>query len=230
MKRIEVLFCLFILVFSSCINRDEKIVKYVDNDALYFDYQVWGDDERPIITVMLQFRTGNAEGSAVALQQPANVKLDNKELRADSTKLSGVYYEYETTIDSFVGKHSIALTGNSGKTYTEKFDFHPFRIASAWRDTLHRNDFSIQFDGLEKEDYIRVIALDTSFHSNGINDVDTVKEGKLTLTRQQLKNLVNGSVRIEFYREVEKPVKNGTTAGGYLLITYAVKRNFILAD
>jgi len=52
----------------------------------------------------------------------------------------------------------------------------------------------------------------------------------MVLTTQQLKSLGSGPVRIEFYKEQEKPVKDGTTAGGYLLVTYAVKKDFILAD
>jgi len=34
---------------------------------MYFDYQVWGDDEKQVMTIMLQFRQGDAEGKAIAL-------------------------------------------------------------------------------------------------------------------------------------------------------------------
>jgi hypothetical protein len=224
-------FILFsLLIITACINRDERIVRYVDDDAVFFDYQVWGDDEKPVMTVMLRFRADNAEGSAAAMQQPVKVELDSQALMADSTKLSGVFYEQVCATDSFEGKHSIVVTGISGRKYTEKFEFHPFRIAATWPDTLHRKDLALQFNGLEKEDYIRIIALDTVFRSGGINELDTVKNGKISLTGEQLKGLVNGRVRIEFYKEVEKPVKNGTSDGGRLLITYGVKRDFILVD
>jgi hypothetical protein len=229
-KRITAFIIFLSGIITSCVNRDEKIVKYIDTDALYFDYQVWGDDDKQVMTLMLQFRQGDAEGKPVALQLPAKVELDNRQLNADSTKMSGVYYDYATTVDSFSGKHSIVLTANSGEKYTEKFEFHPFNIVSAWPDTIHRNGFSLEFSGLDKEDFIRIIALDTVFKSNGINDVDTVKDGKMMISAQQLKNLASGPVRIEFYKEAERPLKNSTTAGGYLLVTYAVKRNFILAD
>ena len=219
-----------LLVLISCTNRDEKIVKYKDSDAMYFDYQVWGDDEKQVMTIMLQFRQGDAEGKAIALKEPAKVEVDKRQLQADSTKLSGVYYEYETTVDSFAGKHTILLKSKSGKSYSEKFEFHPFRIISNWPDTVHRKGLTLQFEGLDQEDYIRIIALDTLFRSNGINEVDTLKYGKMVLTTQQLKSLGSGPVRIEFYKEQEKPVKDGTTAGGYLLVTYAVKKDFILAD
>ncbi|MGC4036643.1 MAG: hypothetical protein QM764_11825 [Chitinophagaceae bacterium] len=230
MNKVVAIFIVSSFLLNACNNNDQNIVKFVSTDALYFDYQVWGDDEKNMITVMLQFRSPDENGKPVALLSPSKVELDGKALSADSTKKSGAYYEYSTTIDSFAGKHSIQLTGITGNKYEEKFEFKPFQIAESLNDTIHRGEFVIKLEGLEKQDYLRVFALDTAFRSKGINENDTVKNGEIVITKEQLKNLVNGPVRLEIYKEQQKPVQNGTSAGGYLVITYGVKKNILLKD
>ena len=230
MNRIKASFAILSILLISCNDRQENTVKFISNDAVYFDYQVWGDDEKGSITVMLQYREEDADGKPISLKPPSKAELDGKLLDTGSTKSSGAYFEYTTAIDSFAGKHSIIFTDKTGKQYEEKFEFKPFRLLSGWQDIRHRADIELEFDGLNKEDYIRIIALDTAFRSRGINETDTVKNGKLTITKAQLKALVNGPVRLEFYKEEQKPIKDATSAGGYLLITYGLKRDFELVD
>jgi hypothetical protein len=42
--------------------------------------------------------------------------------------------------------------------------------------------------------------------------------------------LKNGPINLQFYKELEKQVKNGTREGGKLSITYGLKREFELMD
>jgi len=230
MNLVKTIFILSVLIIISCNDREEKTIKFVSNDAIYFDYQIWGDDEKGNITVMLQYREEDGDGKPVSLKPPSKAELDGKSLDTGSTKSSGAYYEYSTSVDSFAGKHTIVFTDKTGKQYEERFEFKPFQLVSGWQDVIHRADIEMRFEGLNEEDYVRVIALDTAFRSRGINETDTVKNGKLTITKTQLKSLVNGPIRLEFYKEEEKSIKNATSAGGYLLITYGVKRNFELRD
>jgi len=62
-------------------------------------------------------------------------------------------------------------------------------------ETIHRADLVLDLTDLNKEDYIRVIAIDTAFRSRGINEMDTIKNGRLIISKQLLKNLVNGPVK-----------------------------------
>ena len=54
---------------------------------------------------------------------------------------------------------------------------------------------------------------DTSYANNGINRVDAVVNGRLVITKADLESLANGPVQLEFIREYERPVKNGTEEG-----------------
>jgi hypothetical protein len=231
MNRITVFLIFLVLIISSCRSRHKKPAIDLNNDeGLYFDYQVWGDDEKGTITVMLQYRRGGPENKGIVLTAPAKVELDGKQLKADSSKMSGTWYESESTVDSFAGVHSIIFTDEEGNVYHEQFEFRPFTLRTKLGDTIHRTGLVLDLVNLDKEDYIRVIAIDTVFRSRGINELDTIKDGHLTVSKQLLKNLANGPVKMEFYKEEEKPVKNGGPAGGVLLITYAIKREFELAD
>ncbi|MES1214532.1 MAG: hypothetical protein ABUT20_03360 [Bacteroidota bacterium] len=230
MTKTVIFILLSILLLTGCNNSDQVIVKYVDNDPLYFDYKIWGEEDRDYVTVMLQYRLENEEGFTKALRNSAKVECDGALLKADSSKMSGFFYETQKPLDSFAGKHLISYTDSAGKVYNEPFEFAPFTLKKELPETVHRNDLVLQFEGLKDEDYIRVIALDTAFKSRGINEVDTVKNGILIITKNRLKNLVNGRVHLELYKEEEWPVKNATTAGGYLSITYSLKRDFLLAD
>ena len=97
-------------------------------------------------------------------------------------------------------------------------------------DTIQRNDFALELEGLEAKDYIRLLMTDTSFINNGINRVDAVTNGHMMITKDDLETLANGPVQLELIREYERQVKNDTGARGRLLITYSLKREFFLKD
>ena len=97
-------------------------------------------------------------------------------------------------------------------------------------EVLNRDDLVFELSGLEPVDYIRISLTDTSFASKDINDVDTVKNGRLVISANRLSSLTNGPINLQFYKEMEKAVKNGTAEGGKLSITYGLKREFELKD
>jgi hypothetical protein len=88
----------------------------------------------------------------------------------------------------------------------------------------------LQFEGLEKEDYLLVLMTDTSFPGKGINRVETIRNGRLIISPAELQQLTPGPVQILFTRERERPLQNGTNSGGRLAITYRLSREFILLE
>ena len=75
-----------------------------------------------------------------------------------------------------------------------------------------------------------MILTDTSFTSHDINDIDTVRNGRLTIRGDRLSALINGPIHLQFYREQILPLKRPTKEGGKFIITYGLKRNFELKD
>ena len=231
MNRFSILSIFLFTMIIGCHNKSESSVKAIPGkEAVFFDYAVWAEEDKDFVNILLKFRQGGENDSTIILEAPSKVEVDGKILEADSSKMSGIYYELQTPVDSFTGKHQVVFTSADNKEYKEQFEFKPFRFKTGFPDTIHRANLVLEFENLNDEDYIRITAIDTSFKSRGINDVDTLKGGQLLISKERLKNLVNGPVRIEFYKEEEKPVKNSTSGGGLLSITYGLKRQFELVD
>jgi hypothetical protein len=227
-RRLGFFFIIGTVIISSCKNSDKN--DKVDPDTIYFDYKITGQEGDDNLTVMLQYKDGDEEGKAFAIQEPFNVLLDGEPVPGDSTKRTGPFYEVNKPIAGFAGKHSIVFTSPANKEYKEEFEFQPLSLITVIPDSLQRDSLVFEFEGLESEDYIRVVLTDTVFENDGINRVDTVINGRLIISKNDLQSLENGPVQLEFIREYERPVKNGTEQGGRLRITYGLKREFILKD
>jgi hypothetical protein len=214
--------------FSSCSSNEIGNSKDVNPETIYFDYQVTGEEGNDDITVMLQYRFGGENGTTLVLEEPSKVELDGQVIKTDSSRMTGAFYEVIRPIKDFAGKHSIVFTDINKKQYREEFSFQPVTLRTSIPAIIERGDLVFELDGLNKEDYVRVLLNDTAFASNGINRVDTVKNGRVMISKADLKNLVDGPVRLELYKEDEKPVKNGTYEGGKLSVSYGLKREFVL--
>jgi len=229
MRKFALLSAITILFFS-CTSNEIGNSKDVNPDAVYFDYKIWGEEGKEDVTVMLQYRFGGKNGTTLVLNDPASVSFDGKEIPADSSKLTGAFYELMKPINNFSGKHSIVFTDMNKKKYEEEFSFQPFTLKAAIPAQIKRDDLVFEMEGLNPVDYVRVFATDTSFASPGINRIDTVRNGRVIISLADLETLVNGPINLEFYKEDERPVKNGTKEGGVIAITYGVKREFELKN
>lgn len=219
-----------IVLLSSCTNNEIGNGKDVNPESVYFGYRVWGDEDGGIVTVKLQYRFGGPNGTTLLLEQPAEVKLDGEVIKADSSRFSGAYYEVSKPIQEFAGKHNIVFTDLNENKYKEEFDFPVISLKTELPKIVKRNDLVLEIDGLKKNDRIRILLTDTSFYSRGIDRIDTIKNGSILLTKNDLTNLQNGPIHLELIREEEKSLEETTKEGGKLSLSYGLKREFILQD
>ena len=219
------------IVFLFCCTSDEiGSSKHVNPEAVFFDYEIWAEEGKEDVTVNLQYRMGGRNGTTLVLDEPSKVMLDGEQLQVDSAKVTGAYYEVQKPFTSFPGKHSITFIDLNRKEYKEEFEFNPFILDPDVPATLTRGDLIFNFKGLDSIAYLNVILTDTSFNSADINDIDTVRDGRLMISAHRLSALVNGPINLQFHREMEKPIRNGTKEGGKLYIHYGLKREFELKD
>jgi uncharacterized protein (UPF0254 family) len=97
-------------------------------------------------------------------------------------------------------------------------------------DTVKRGKIVLQVDGLDEKEPVRIVLTDTAFASEGINRVTNIKNGQIIITKEDLKNLVNGPIQLELIKEEERPVKNRTKEGGRFSLSYGLKREFMLKE
>lgn len=197
---------------------------------IWLDYQVRGGEKDSLVTILLQFRDVDENGPSLRLQEPCSVTLDGEKVREDSSLYTGIYYEIQKPADSFTGKHTIVFTDFNKKQYRETFEYRPVRLVNEIPDTLRRDAIDIKLEGLKSEDYVRVILTDTAFTSNGINRVDTVRYGRMSISRYDLKEVVDGPIQLELVREYENPLKNSPRAGGRMTMFYTLRREFLLQN
>lgn len=197
---------------------------------IFFDYKIWGEEGKDAVTCLLQFRFRRETGRTVKIDTPGRVEVDGEIIIADSARITGPFYEIQKPISDFIGSHTITFFDINQKKYTEEFNFQPFSLNVEIPDTLYREDWYFDIAGLQPNDYLRIIAIDTSFASEDINEIDTVRNGKLIIAKAKLRKLVNGPVTLLLNKEEERSVKNGTERGGKVSITYGIKKEFILAD
>ena len=217
-----------LFLLTACSSHEIGNSNDVNPESIYFDYKIWGEENSDDITVMLQYRFGGPNGTTLVLEEPAKVELDGEEIKVDSSRMTGAFYEVIKPVNEFTGKHTIVFTGSNKKQYKEEFSFQPIRLRTQVPEQIKRGELVFELDGLEPVDFVRILLTDTSFTSEGINRLEMVKNGRVIISRQDLEMVVNGPVHLELYKEVEKPMKNGTEEGGRISITYGLKREFEL--
>jgi hypothetical protein len=216
-----------LLFFTACTNKKTEPAG-MEAMPVYAEYQVWGEEMENNITVLLQFHDFNRNGETLVLNDPAKVEFDGKKLEPDSTRLTGAYYELQVPVDSFAGEHHIVFTNLNNEALADTFYFTPLTLTDSLPPAINRSDFSIGFGGVKDGDLIRVVATDTSFTSRDINEVDTISNHSISITKDQLKNLADGPVRLEFYREESRRLGSRAAARGHFTLTYGLKRQVLL--
>ncbi len=220
-----------IIVLTSCTGRNDALprsIKEINQGDIYFDYKITGEEGNKDVIVMLQYLYGSENGSNLKLEKPGKVEVDGEELKGDSSKITGAFYEQIKPLEEFTGPHIILFTDCNKMEYKDSFIFQPITLIEI-PGTIRRKDLMLELEGLNPEEYIRLLLTDTS-SGDGINRVDTVSNGQVTITKKDLSGFVNGPLHLELIKEDERPVKNGTKTGGKFSISYGLKRDIILED
>lgn len=223
----------FFLVFSSLLASCKEADKSGangggDRRGVFCDYKVWAEEGQDSVTVMLRFLAGDEEGPAQSLPKQASVTLDDRPLQRDSARFTGVYYEAVAPLPSFAGEHRIAVGEPGKKIRTEAFRFEPFSLRHEIPDRIKKQPFVFDLRGLPSSPTVlQLVMADTSFRTNDVNEAVTVENGQLTVTAAHLSALAAGPVTMEIYRVSERALTS-TPAGGRIVVTYGLRRQFEL--
>jgi hypothetical protein len=219
----------FLHVFiTGCKDLDSPVIHSAN---IFLDYKISSEELNGEVTVLLQFRYGGPYGSSIRLKPPAGVEIDGQVIPADSSKMTGAFYEVRSPIREFTGKHSIKFIDMEGNEFTEEFVFRPFDLSTKVPATVSRSeDLRLELQGLDTVSYFRVLLTDTAFDNMGINRMDTVRNGSITISRAELATLTPGPIHLELILEDEKHLEGPNSPVGRLSISYGLSREFNLAD
>lgn len=214
-----------LLLYAGCRSEDRRAGADLSVNALYLDIRLSGEEGDDNLTVLIRFRE-EENGLAVALPEGGTVVWDGDTLEPLYSKREGVYYELHPPLSGFAGLHTLQLLDQGNRVREEKIEFHPLELGEGLADTLYPADTEIHLAGLEKEDYVRIILTDTVFSHAGINRLDTVRDGRLLLSRQDLETLSPGPLQLVLLREYEEILPG---AGGIKAVTYGIRREIQLS-
>lgn len=225
MKGVRLFVGLIIFFLSACENEERRDP---NGENLFFDYKITGMEWLEDVTIMLQFRKGGPYGNSSPLDSLATIELDGELLIADSSKMTGAYYELHKNVSEFTGKHTLTYTTAEGDKYSTGFEFEPLGLHTELPDTIFRGDFMLPLTGIREGDIIRVLLTDTSFTSDGIDRLDTVSTEGIFIRAADLARLNPGPITLELIKEMERSIEGPSTEGGWLAISYSIARQFYL--
>ncbi|RYY57209.1 MAG: hypothetical protein EOO09_03470 [Chitinophagaceae bacterium] len=217
-----------ILVSGSCNSGEAGNTGEVDADRIFLDYHFTAYEEGGDIALKLQYRAGGPQGSALLLAPPAGVTVDGQPVPVDSSGIDGAFYELVKPFSDFSGSHVIVYTDANGKKLEETVEFPPLDLAGVLPDTLDRSGIEVPLAGLGKGDLVQVLLTDTSAYSPGIERTDSLRDGVLRISEQELSRIKSGPVNFQLLRHRIRPLSNPTAAGGKLTVTYAIAREVFI--
>jgi len=223
MRIVKSLFFLIVLslVINACRQKDAPPDRF-------FDYRVWGDEESGMITIRLQYRMGGPDGQPVPVSPGTIVAFDGFDIRPDSSKRNGPYYEADRPVDGFAGIHRIEYTAPGQAPVTEEFEFPLFSLSAPVAEVLPRKDIILELEGLNDGEVVNTLVNDTSFLSRGIDRMDTIRSGRILISSADLRDLTDGPISLEIYKEKERTLKAAGKLGGKLSLSYGIKCEFEL--
>ncbi len=225
MKGVRLFIGLVILFLSGCENVDRRDP---NGENLFFDYKITGMEWLEDVTIMLQFREGGPYGNSIPLDSLASIELDGEALIADSSKMTGAYYELHKNAAEFTGKHTLTYTTADGDKYSTDFEFEPLGLREELPDTISREEFLLPLTGIKKGDIVRLLLTDTSFTSDGVDRMDTVSTEGFSIKARDLARLNPGPISMELIKEIERNIEGPSSEGGWLAISYSISRQFYL--
>lgn len=218
-------YCLLLIAYTitSCQETEIANSKDVNPEAIYQDYNISYDETFNDVDTRAQYRFGGSKGTTLVLNTPSKIMLDNKQLKVDSSKSAGAYYDAGFTAADFTGSHSYIFTDINNKTYKQQFSFKPLKLVTNIPATINSNNLLLKFDGLANGDVINVEIADTARKTENIDRLDTLRNNAITITAAQLKTLSAGPLTIKLSANVVKPLQQPTAEGGRLTIKHSLK-------
>lgn len=220
-----------ILVVTACSSGEIGNSRDVNPETIYIAYNISYSENSTQVGCMAQFRFAGEDGTTLVLNDPSSVSLDNKEIVVDSnTNYSGAYYLVNADQANFSGTHTWRYTDAKGKTYTQQFDFIPFKLDEEIPSSITSDkDLIIKLSGLKEGSDLHCIVSDTSFSSDDIDRSFKINHGTIVIPSTLLQKLSEGPADVIVSSNYTKPLDQSTPEGGVLNYDYSLlPRSIIL--
>ena len=219
------------MILFSCQALDKKTPEATTPlSQIYLHCQVTGDDEREFVTVLIQLFKGRQQGKAIKMPEPGFVELNGNVLTADSTPVTGYFYEMMVPVEEFRGEHKITIADDAKQQASETFMYSPFQLVTQFGNAISKQDLIFELRGVEDNETMQVVLIDTVYSTSDINRIDTIRNNKLLIAQDELYNIETGPVTLLIYKEESRRATAPGLLGGKLNLSFGIKREFELTD
>lgn len=211
-----------VFIMTACSSNEIGNSRDVDPQAIFIEYTITQPNPGDDVWCRAQYRFGGKNGTTLLINSPGKVELDGQLMEADSSFFSGAYYQRHVAVNKFTGEHTLSFTDVNGKTYNEKFSFHPV-ICNAVPETLARQKgLSFTASGFIPGDTISLAISDTAASSPDIISTRHVINGAITVSPAELEHLYAGPLVIRLWRQADIPLSNPTSEGGHIIFDFQI--------
>jgi hypothetical protein len=217
---------LFSIFLAGCIQHDtEDAPGTLEN--LRGDFQFSISPGTEVASCLIRFRKTQS-GAGVSLPA-AELLLNGKLLKPDSTEMNGVFYEAQIPVAEFFREQVIQIRQGE-KTYTEKFVPTRFVVSSGLPVTTPSKDMVLSVNGVEEGQELLVTLVDTSFDNNDFQRRLEVNDQKIMIPGSALDSLSSGPVSAEVHYELRIPTRKLPLKRGFISLKQMVAGEFLLEN
>ncbi|HEX8547234.1 MAG TPA: hypothetical protein VF691_09750 [Cytophagaceae bacterium] len=197
------------VLLTSCAQEESKDV---NPNKIYTEYELFYDANQDKTFASAIFKFSNVGGTNLKLSLPANIKFNGDELAYDPTF---AYYRKEYAGKLTAG--TFIYTDSTRKTFTNQVNLAPAIENPAITEINRAGSFTYTWIGepVKANETIGLIIANAANATNyQLFIQNTLSSQNLVLPLNQLNALVAGDANCTIDRQVEVPVKEGTSVGG----------------
>lgn len=173
-------------------------------------------------------------GDHVELTAPAKITFNGKEMTKETNIFTGAQYSFRQQ-GSVPEELVWEWTDNSGKKYVNTISIKPISLNKIPGHYTEKGDYIVEWSGdpVGEEEKVIVAVEGKDYdkrEEKHYYEISTSRSGdtKLTITKGELLNFSPGDVTITVQRSKNLPVKEGTAAGGNILIDYTSEERSVI--
>lgn len=223
LKNVFYALSMILISCSGCSSNEIGQSRDVNQDKIYFDYNVYYLEGDAQAEMTFTFRFAGMNGTTLVLSDPSRVELDGQRLKADSSSMGGAFYRMYLPVEKFHGQHEVVFTDINGKRISNRFNISPFKLVNIPSSASIRDSLPVAYESmpLASGDHITISSENTD--SSFSYRVSGPGNEPLVIPASELQRQKGGSISFDAKLYQELPLSSSTSEGGRIRISYTLK-------
>jgi hypothetical protein len=209
----------------SCTSSETGDSKDVAQDKIYQSYNISYNEGDEKLSATAVFRFAGSNGTTLVLNDPSKIELDSEQIKVDSSKFRGAFYEVARIPAQWFGKHEWKFTDLSKKTYTNEFSFDAFKWNVPPKSASKSKPLPLNFitSSLGTDGYIEVSTVGSDSSFSYTQGPLTIKPFSVSIPVEYLQKQKQSTLTLTATRVQQIKLTQNTIEGGTFIIRYSLK-------